>query len=187
MTVELTFEGFGFQTQGNGGPKCCSWREKQGEKDRGQGSREQFDGYYAEWCHSDGCSSSIDSWKRVLSSATASEHLTAIEIMKLKHILILQNKIDLVKESQAKEQYEQILAFVQGTVAEGPPIILISAQLKYNIEVVCEYIVKKIPVPPRDFASELQLVIRSFDVNKPGCEVDDLKGDVDGGSILKGV
>ncbi len=37
--------------------------------------------------------------------------------MKLKHILILQNKIDLVKESQAKEQYEQILAFVQGEPA----------------------------------------------------------------------
>lgn len=31
------------------------------------------------------------------------------------------------------------------------------------------------------------LVIRSFDVNKPGCEVDDLKGGVAGGSILKGV
>ena len=30
-------------------------------------------------------------------------------------------------------------------------------------------------------------VIRSFDVNKPGCEVDDLKGGVAGGSILKGV
>lgn len=43
-----------------------------------------------------------------------SEHLAAIEIMKLKHILILQNKIDLVKEGQAKEQYEQILKFVQG-------------------------------------------------------------------------
>lgn len=40
-----------------------------------------------------------------------SEHLAAVEIMKLKHILILQNKIDLVKETQAKEQYEQILAF----------------------------------------------------------------------------
>uniref|UniRef100_A0A3Q2Y446 protein-synthesizing GTPase n=1 Tax=Hippocampus comes TaxID=109280 RepID=A0A3Q2Y446_HIPCM len=117
-----------------------------------------------------------------------SEHLAAIEIMKLKHILILQNKIDLVKESQAKEQYEQILTFVQGTVAEGAPIIPISAQLKYNIEVVCEYIVKKIPVPVRDFSSEPRLiVIRSFDVNKPGCEVDDLKGGVAGGSILKGV
>jgi len=30
-------------------------------------------------------------------------------------------------------------------------------------------------------------VIRSFDVNKPGAEVDDLKGGVAGGSILKGV
>ncbi|KAK4879181.1 hypothetical protein RN001_007327 [Aquatica leii] len=42
-----------------------------------------------------------------------SEHLAAIEIMKLKNILILQNKIDLVKEGQAKEQHEQIAKFVQ--------------------------------------------------------------------------
>uniref|UniRef100_A0A8D2EK89 Uncharacterized protein n=1 Tax=Theropithecus gelada TaxID=9565 RepID=A0A8D2EK89_THEGE len=102
-----------------------------------------------------------------------SEHLAAIEIMKLKHILILQNKIDLVKES---------------TVAELAPIIPILAQLKYNIEVVCEYIVKKIPVSPRDFTSEPGLiVIKSFDVDKPGCKVDDLNGGVAGGSILKGV
>jgi len=43
-----------------------------------------------------------------------SEHLAAIEIMKLKHIIILQNKIDLVKENQAKEQHDQIVKFVQG-------------------------------------------------------------------------
>ena len=73
-------------------------------------------------------------------------------------------------------------------MAEGAPIIPISAQLKYNIEVVCEYIEKKIPIPVRDFASEPHLIIiRSFDVNKPGSEVDDLKGGVAGGSILKGV
>lgn len=117
-----------------------------------------------------------------------SEHLAAIEIMKLQHILILQNKIDLIKESQAKEQQEQILRFIEGTVAEKAPIIPISAQLKYNIEVVCEYIEKKIPVPIRDFTSEPHLIIiRSFDVNKPGSEVEDLKGGVAGGSILKGV
>jgi len=117
-----------------------------------------------------------------------SEHLAAIEIMKLKHILILQNKIDLVKETQAKEQYDQIVKFVQGTVAEGAPIIPISAQLKYNIEVLCEYITKKIPIPNRNFTAPARLiVIRSFDVNKPGCEVNDLKGGVAGGSILRGV
>merc|ERR1711971_1005056 len=48
-----------------------------------------------------------------------SEHLAAIEIMKLKHMIILQNKIDLVKETQAKEQHEQIKSFIEGTVAEG--------------------------------------------------------------------
>ena len=31
------------------------------------------------------------------------------------------------------------------------------------------------------------VVIRSFDVNKPGCEVEELKGGVAGGSILCGV
>merc|ERR1711874_61753 len=117
-----------------------------------------------------------------------SEHLAAIEIMKLKHVLILQNKIDLVRDQQAKERHEQILSFIEGTVAEGAPIIPISAQLKYNIEVVCEYIEKKIPVPLRDFTSDPHLIIiRSFDVNKPGSEVEDPKGGVAGGSILKGV
>ena len=61
-----------------------------------------------------------------------------------------------------------------------------SAQLKYNIDVVCEYIVKKIPIPKRNFVSPPNMiVIRSFDVNKPGFEVDDIKGGVAGGSILR--
>jgi len=51
-----------------------------------------------------------------------SEHLAAIEIMQLKHIIILQNKIDLVKETAAVEQFQHIKKFVQGTVAEGAPI-----------------------------------------------------------------
>lgn len=47
---------------------------------------------------------------------------------------------------------------------------------------------KKIPVPLRDFTSPPRMiVIRSFDVNKPGCEVADLRGGVAGGSILQGV
>ena len=32
----------------------------------------------------------------------------------------------------------------------------------------------------------LRIVIRSFDVNKPGCEVEDLQGGVAGRSILRG-
>ncbi|CDS37644.1 eukaryotic translation initiation [Echinococcus multilocularis] len=117
-----------------------------------------------------------------------SEHLAAVEIMHLDTILILQNKIDLVKEAAARDQYDQIVNFVKGTVAESAPIIPISAQLKYNIDVVCDYIVNSIPIPVRDFTSDPRLiVIRSFDVNKPGCEVDQLRGGVAGGSVLRGV
>jgi translation initiation factor 2 subunit 3 len=117
-----------------------------------------------------------------------SEHLAAIEIMKLRHIIILQNKVDLMKQQAAEEQYKTILEFIKGTVADSAPIVPISAQLKYNIDAVNEYIVKRIPIPVRDFTSSPRLiVIRSFDVNKPGAEVDDLKGGVAGGSILTGV
>lgn len=117
-----------------------------------------------------------------------SEHLAAVEIMRLNHIIILQNKIDLIKEAQAEEQYKQILKFILGTVAQGAPVIPISAQLKYNIDVLCEYIVTKIPVPKRDFVSPPRLiVIRSFDVNRPGTEVEDLRGGVAGGTLFQGV
>ncbi|KAK0520929.1 eukaryotic translation initiation factor 2 subunit gamma [Tilletia horrida] len=117
-----------------------------------------------------------------------SEHLAAVEIMKLKHIIILQNKVDLIREQQAEEHWKSITNFVQGTVAQDAPIVPISAQLKYNIDAVCEYLVKRVPVPPRDFSSAPRLiVIRSFDVNKPGAEVHELKGGVAGGSILTGV
>ncbi|KAF8332016.1 P-loop containing nucleoside triphosphate hydrolase protein [Cantharellus anzutake] len=117
-----------------------------------------------------------------------SEHLAAVEIMKLEHIIILQNKVDLIREDAALSQYKDIQTFVKGTVAENSPIVPISAQLKYNIDAVNEYIVKRIPIPVRDFTSTPRLiVIRSFDVNKPGSEVHDLKGGVAGGSILTGV
>ena len=117
-----------------------------------------------------------------------SEHLAAVEIMRLKNIIILQNKVDIVKQDAAEAQYEQIKKFVAGTVADGAPIIPISAVLRYNIDVVCEYITRHLPVPSRNFIGFPRLiVIRSFDVNKPGEDVQTLKGGVAGGSILQGI
>ncbi len=89
-------------------------------------------------------------------------------------------------ESAAQNQHDAIQDFIKGTIAEKAPVVPISAQLKYNVDAVCEYIVKRIPVPVRDFASPPQMiVIRSFDVNKPGSEVHELRGGVAGGSILQ--
>ena len=118
-----------------------------------------------------------------------SEHLAAVEIMDLDQIIILQNKIDIIIKNPAAciKQQEDIKDFIRGTVADGAPIIPISAQLGYNIEAVVDYLCR-IPIPMRDFVSPPQMIIiRSFDVNHPGEEVETLKGGVAGGTILKGV
>ncbi|KAJ2907898.1 eukaryotic translation initiation factor 2 subunit gamma [Coemansia aciculifera] len=116
-----------------------------------------------------------------------SEHLAAVEIMKLENIIIVQNKVDLITEEQALNNHAQIQEFTKGTVAASAPIVPISAESKTNIGAVLEYILKKIPIPLRDFSADPHLiVIRSFDVNKPGASVDKIEGGVAGGSILRG-
>ena len=74
--------------------------------------------------------------------------------MRLQHIIILQNKIDIIVKdpSAANKQFEDIKKFVQGSIAEGAPIIPISAQLRYNVDVVVDYVCR-IPIPLRDFTS----------------------------------
>jgi len=42
-----------------------------------------------------------------------SEHLAAVEIMRLQHIIILQNKVDLIQENVAINQHEAIQKFIE--------------------------------------------------------------------------
>lgn len=42
-----------------------------------------------------------------------SEHFAAVEIMRLQHIIILQNKVDLIQENVAINQHEAIKKFIQ--------------------------------------------------------------------------
>lgn len=116
------------------------------------------------------------------------EHLAAMQIMKLQNIVILQNKCELVKRGVCLAQSQAIKKFTKDTVAEDSPIIPISAVLQYNINMLCEYLCTKIPTPPRDVTSPPQMmIIRSFDVNKPGISIKELRGGVCGGSLLRGI
>ena len=115
------------------------------------------------------------------------EHLAAVENMELENIIIVQNKIDLIKEEKAKENYNQIKAFVKGTKASKSPVIPISAIHRFNIEAVIYYLCN-LPIPKRDFVSPPRLiVVRSFDNNYPGTEPDNLKGGVVGGTLTRGI
>ena len=114
------------------------------------------------------------------------EHFTALQAKKIKNIIIVQNKIDLVTREKALENYNEIKKFINGTFAESAPIIPVSTLQEINIDKVIEEIAK-LPIPKRSPESEpLFLVARSFDINKPGTKIDNLKGGVLGGILKKG-
>ncbi len=116
------------------------------------------------------------------------EHLLAAESVGIKNLVIVQNKIDVVTKQRALDNYKEIRVFVKGTMAEDASIIPISAQHGTNIDVLLKEIEERIPTPKRDLTAPPRLyVLRSFEVNKPGTDVDDLVGGVIGGSIVEGV
>ena len=84
----------------------------------------------------------------------------------LKNVIIIQNKIDTVlKNNAAKEQYDQIKKYAKIKNAPNSPIIPISAQLKFNLDVVVQYL-SSFPIPKRDFISPPKFeIIHSFDCN----------------------
>jgi translation initiation factor 2 subunit 3 len=115
------------------------------------------------------------------------EHLAAIETVGLDKLIIVQNKIDLVKREDAIRSYNDILKFVKGSIAEEAPIIPVSAQHKVNIDLLVKAIQDYLPTPKRDPSKPPRMhIIRSFDVNNPGTPIEDLRGGVLGGSIYQG-
>jgi translation initiation factor 2 subunit 3 len=115
------------------------------------------------------------------------EHLMGLDISGIDNIIIIQNKIDLVSNEEAMENYNQIKEFVKGTCAESAPIIPISAHHESNIDVLIMNIEKLMPTPKWDESIPPRLyVARSFDVNRPGAGPEELVGGIIGGSLIQG-
>ena len=115
------------------------------------------------------------------------EHLMALDIIGIENIVIAQNKIDLVDRETAQENYQQIVDFVEGTVAEDAPIVPVSAQQEVNLDYLIAEIEETIPTPDRDPEADARMfVARSFDINRPGTTAADLVGGVLGGSLVRG-
>lgn len=122
-----------------------------------------------------------------MSQPQTKEHLMALDVIGVKNVIVVQNKIDTVTKEKAIENYHEIKDFVKGTCAEGVPIIPISAQQGANIDILIEAIQKHIKTPRRSLRKNPKLfVARSFDINKPGTPPKKINGGIIGGSLIQG-
>jgi len=114
------------------------------------------------------------------------EHLMALQAKNIKNIIIVQNKIDLVSKEKAIENYKEIKEFAETTIAKDSPIIPISAQQGINIGKLLKAIVE-LEIPKKNLkATPIFLIARSFDINRPGKEIEELNGGVLGGILKQG-
>lgn len=115
------------------------------------------------------------------------EHLTALNIAGIAKVVVVQNKIDLVSREEAVKNHREIKDFLKGTVAEKAPIIPVSAQQGINLDALIQAVEEKIPTPKRDLKKPPKmLVARSFDINRPGTQIEKLRGGALGGSLVQG-
>jgi translation initiation factor 2 subunit 3 len=115
------------------------------------------------------------------------EHLLAAKYSNIEKLIVVQNKIDLVTEEQAKTNYDQIVKFLKEIGYENVPIIPVSANHNINKDVLIYAITNYFSSPEYDLNKNLKMyVVRSFDVNRPGAEIEKLIGGVIGGSIVEG-
>ncbi|MBO3770080.1 MAG: translation initiation factor IF-2 subunit gamma [Thermoproteota archaeon] len=115
------------------------------------------------------------------------EHLLAAEIMGIKKLIVVQNKIDIVSRERALKNLEEIKQFLSKTSYADATIVPVSAQHKVNIDILLYVIQKEVPTPTFDLSSPARMiVIRSFDVNRPGTKATEMRGGVIGGSVVRG-
>ncbi|RZN31844.1 MAG: translation initiation factor IF-2 subunit gamma [Methanosarcinales archaeon] len=115
------------------------------------------------------------------------EHLMALDIIGIKNIVIVHNKLDLVSKQDVIKHYNDIKKFVKGTVAENALIVPISAQQGINIDLLIQILEEAIPTPVHEMDKPMRLMVaRSFDVNRPGAPPEQLIGGVIGGTLSQG-
>ncbi len=115
------------------------------------------------------------------------EHLAALLISGIKNIVVVQNKIELVDDEEAVENFKEIKQFLENNNLGNVPIIPVSALHKANLDVLIQHIERVIPTPERDLSLDpLLYIARSVDINKPGTTPEKLQGGVIGGSVVRG-
>lgn len=115
------------------------------------------------------------------------EHLAILSILNIRNIIVIQNKADLVSPDRCLEHYNLLKQELLGTAAENSPVVPVSAQSGINIDVLRRLLLEMalgLLGQSETSTSGIFQIIRSFDINKPGITLENLKGGVLGGTVV---
>jgi translation initiation factor 2 subunit 3 len=113
------------------------------------------------------------------------EHLEALKIIGVKNIVVAQTKIDVVGKEKAMENYKEIQDFISKKGFSTAKIIPVFAAQNINIVELIQEIGKFSSMENGSNRTKM-LVVRSFDINKPGTSVSNIVGGVVGGGLQSG-
>lgn len=121
----------------------------------------------------------------IIPAPQTQEHLVATRYIGIDTSFVCMNKLDLADRKRAEKNISSLVSYLAKLEIDAP-IIPVSGTFGSNIDVLCEYLASMRP-PVRNLDEKVKmLVIRSFNVNMPGTMIENLKGGVIGGSVIKG-
>ena len=116
------------------------------------------------------------------------EHLQALRIVGVERLVVALNKVDLVDWDEAIASYRRLLDFLNEHGYGDVPVIPVSAQRRLNLDALIQAVEERVPTPARDRSKPpMMQVLRSFDVNRPGTGLGELRGGILGGTLVQGV
>ena len=115
------------------------------------------------------------------------QHLNAIKIAKFDNVIVIFNKLDLIKKNIAIERKKSLDKLLDQYDIKHKVIIPTAINLGLGKENILKAIMEFIP-PKRKNSDKNPIfyITRSFNVNKNNCDISDLKGGIVGGSLLQG-
>lgn len=116
------------------------------------------------------------------------QHLLALKIANFSNIIICLNKLDLVSKDVALKRKLELDKLLSKLEIRPKAIIPVCMNKKLGIDFLLENILKYMPPKIINNNETPQFrVTRSFDINKKNISLEDLKGGVLGGSLIKGI
>ncbi len=118
--------------------------------------------------------------------AQTAEHLEAIKIIGVKNLVVAQTKVDIVGAEIAKQNKAEIEQFLAKNGFVDIKVIPVFAINDVNVKELMQEIGKFSVADVAKQGQPTMLVVRSFDVNRPGTDINKLHGAIIGGALKSG-